>query len=73
MTSGQPDRCPCPRCPCPVHRQWSLCVLVTESICKRPWEDVARAALEAGADCIQLREKNCPGASCSAAHAGCVS
>lgn len=61
MTSGQPDRCPCPRCPCPVHRQWSLCVLVTESICKRPWEDVARAALEAGADCLQLREKELSG------------
>ena len=61
MTSERPDRCPCPRCPCPVHRQWSLCVLVTESICKRPWEDVARVALEAGADCIQLREKDLSG------------
>jgi thiamine-phosphate pyrophosphorylase len=36
-------------------------VLITESLCKRPWEDVARAALEAGADCIQLREKELPG------------
>lgn len=61
MTTDRPDRCPCPKCPCPVHRQWSLCVLVTESICTRPWEDVARAALEAGADCLQLREKDLSG------------
>ena len=44
-----------------MHRQWSVCVLVTESICTRPWEDVARAALEAGADCLQLREKELSG------------
>lgn len=58
MTNEHPDRCPCPRCPRPVRCQWSLCVLVTESLCRRPWEEVARAALEAGADCIQLREKD---------------
>jgi len=61
MTSQHPDRCPCPRCPQPVCRQWSLCVLITESLCKRPWEEVAQAALEAGADCIQLREKELAG------------
>jgi len=61
MTTEQPDRCPCPRCPKPVCRQWSICVLITESLCAHPWEEVARAALEAGADCIQLREKDLPG------------
>ena len=35
-----------------------LYVLITESICKRPWLEVAQAALEGGADCLQLREKN---------------
>lgn len=40
------------RCP-----QWRLCVLITESLCKRPWLDVAMAAVDGGADCIQLREK----------------
>ena len=61
MTSEPADRCPCPKCPCPVCRQWSLCVLITKSLCTRPWEEVARAALEAGADCIQLREKDLAG------------
>jgi thiamine-phosphate pyrophosphorylase len=61
MTDTHPDRCPCPRCPTPASRQWSLCVLITESLCNRPWDEVATAALEAGADCIQLREKELPG------------
>jgi thiamine-phosphate pyrophosphorylase len=38
--------------------QWRLCVLITESLCQRPWKQVAEAAMRAGADCIQLREKN---------------
>ena len=39
-------------------RQWRLCVLITESLCKHlPWEMVARAAVAGGADCLQLREK----------------
>ena len=37
--------------------QWRLCVLLTESLCRRPWLDVARAAIEGGADSLQLREK----------------
>ena len=37
--------------------QWRLCVIITENICTRPWMEVARSALESGADCIQLREK----------------
>jgi thiamine-phosphate pyrophosphorylase len=37
--------------------QWRLCVLISESLCRRPWEEVARAAIAGGADCLQLREK----------------
>lgn len=38
-----------------------LYVLVTEAICKRPWDQVAQAAIDGGADCLQLREKNLEG------------
>ena len=39
-------------------RQWRLCVLLTESLCKpRSWTEVLDAAIDAGTDCIQLREK----------------
>jgi thiamine-phosphate pyrophosphorylase len=39
-------------------KQWRVCVLITESLCThRAWLDVARAALDGGADCLQLREK----------------
>lgn len=41
-------------------RQWRLCVLVTEAACNRPWEEVVSAAIDAGADCLQLREKGLP-------------
>lgn len=37
--------------------QWALCVLITESLCRRGWEHVAHAAIAGGADCLQLREK----------------
>ncbi len=37
-------------------RQWRLCVLITESLCRRPWLEVARESLMAGADALQLRE-----------------
>lgn len=37
--------------------QWRLCVLITGSLCRQPWEEVALAAVTAGADCLQLREK----------------
>lgn len=40
-------------------RQWKLCVVLTESLCTHhKWLDVAKASLDAGADCLQLREKN---------------
>jgi len=34
-----------------------VCVLLTEALCRRPWEDVLRAALAGGATCVQVREK----------------
>jgi thiamine-phosphate pyrophosphorylase len=40
--------------------QWRLCVLVTQSLCRLPWEEVVRRAIAGGADCIQLREKSLP-------------
>ena len=46
--------------PCP---QWSLCVLITQSLCTHhdPVEIIKRSA-SGGAQCIQLREKNMPDA-----------
>jgi thiamine-phosphate pyrophosphorylase len=38
--------------------QWRICVLITESLCTLPWLDVARHAIDGGADCLQLREKS---------------
>ncbi len=38
--------------------QWRLCVLLSESLCRLPWLDVATAAIAGGADCLQLREKH---------------
>ena len=37
-----------------------LYVLVTESLCRHSWKDVVKAALQGGADVIQLREKSLP-------------
>lgn len=34
-----------------------LYVLITESLCRRPWLQAAREAIRGGADCLQLREK----------------
>lgn len=39
---------------------WRLCVILTEALCARPWLETAKAALEGGADCLQLREKALP-------------
>ncbi len=40
-------------------RQWRLCVLITRSLCRvHPWQRVVESAIEGGADCIQLREKD---------------
>ena len=38
-----------------------LCVLITQSVCKRPWLEVAQDAILGGADCLQLREKELDG------------
>ena len=37
-----------------------LYVLVTESMCKLPWLQATQRAIEGGATCLQLREKNLP-------------
>lgn len=42
-------------------RQWKLCVLLTQSLCRRPWRDVLHGAIEGGADCLQIREKQMDG------------
>ncbi|UCD76594.1 MAG: thiamine phosphate synthase [Phycisphaerales bacterium] len=42
-------------------KQWRVCVLLTESLCELPWEDVLRSIVDGGADCIQVREKEMPG------------
>lgn len=40
-------------------QQWRLCVLISEDLCpNKNWLAVARACVEGGADCIQLREKS---------------
>jgi thiamine-phosphate pyrophosphorylase len=42
-------------------RQWRLCVILTETLCThRHWAEIAEAAVVAGADCLQLREKQLP-------------
>jgi thiamine-phosphate pyrophosphorylase len=39
-------------------RQWRLCVLLSECLCPgNDWYAVAQAAVDGGADCLQLREK----------------
>ena len=43
--------------PAVIFAQVKLYVLITESICNRPWQEVAEAAIAGGADCLQLREK----------------
>jgi len=43
-------------------KQWRLCLLLTEALCRpHRWEHVLDAALRAGADCIQVREKQMDG------------
>ncbi len=37
-----------------------LYVIITESLCKRDWYETAEAAIQGGADAIQLREKTLP-------------
>jgi thiamine-phosphate pyrophosphorylase len=37
-----------------------LCVLLTESICRKPWQEVLHAVLAGGAAAVQVREKDLP-------------
>ena len=39
-----------------------LCVLLTESLCRRPWREVLRGILAGGAAAVQVREKEMPDA-----------
>lgn len=41
-----------------ARKQWRVCVLLTESMCALPWHKTLEAAIEGGADCIQVREKD---------------
>ncbi len=36
---------------------WRVCVLLDRAACRRPWAEVLDEVLDAGADCIQVREK----------------
>lgn len=38
--------------------QWRVCLLLTKSLCRRPWREVLEASLRAGVDAIQVREKD---------------
>lgn len=38
--------------------QWRVCVLLTESLCRRPWREVLLECIDAGVDAIQVREKS---------------
>jgi len=38
-------------------RQWGVCLVLTDSLCVRPWHEVVDGVLAGGVACIQLREK----------------
>lgn len=40
---------------------WRVCVLLDRAACRRPWAEVLDAAVDAGADCVQVREKRTGG------------
>jgi len=39
-------------------KQWKLCALITRSLCALPWQEVLDQIIDAGCDCIQVREKD---------------
>ena len=39
-------------------QQWRLCLLLTESLCRLDWRVTLRQSLDAGLDCVQVREKD---------------
>jgi thiamine-phosphate pyrophosphorylase len=49
------------RAPGARREQWRVCVLLTESLCCRPWRDIAAMLVDGGVDAIQLREKDLDG------------
>lgn len=40
---------------------WRLCLLLTESLCCRAWEEAVTVAVGNGVDCVQVREKHLDG------------
>ncbi len=42
----------------PRRFQPTLCLLLTERLCARPWREVLEAALQGGVDMVQVREKD---------------
>ena len=38
-------------------KQWSVCFVLTTAMCALPWRETLGQALDAGCDCIQVREK----------------
>lgn len=42
-------------------KQWRLCLLLTRSLCERPWREVLRESIAGGVDCVQVREKDMDG------------
>ena len=38
--------------------QWRVCLLLTKSTCRLPWQDVLTASIDGGVDVVQLREKS---------------
>lgn len=49
-------------------QQWRACLLLTKSLCRRPWREVLVEAMAGGVDCVQVREKAMDGGEL-AAHA----
>jgi thiamine-phosphate pyrophosphorylase len=43
--------------PAAALRAGGVCALLTESLCRRPYDDVLRGVLAGGARCVQIREK----------------
>ncbi len=39
------------------NKQWKCCFILTASSCVLPWRDTLQQSIDAGCDCIQIREK----------------
>ena len=39
------------------NKQWKCCFILTTSSCVLPWRETLRQSIDAGCDCIQIREK----------------